>query len=174
VPSRFVRFSLMLVVALSMGTMSNAQSRPSAAAAVYAALFDQTLTRRSDTLLFGDSTSSNPQVSTDGGAYWRKSFPRSVVPLVLQLEQLARVARPTSELPLPRPMRVIEAADRTKQRYEYFRVSPVAFSADSVDAVVAFDRICSPRCGSGAVAWLSRRGGDRRWHVQGTAMTWIS
>jgi hypothetical protein len=161
-------------VGVNVGAQGTGGARSSAASEVYAALFAPAAGHRGDTLLVVDSTGTILRSSGYSEADWRKTFPRSVVPLLLRLAESERVARPIDRMSLPRPTRVVTDADKTKPMSVYYKLSTVVFSTDSLDAVVAYDRLCRPRCGNGVVAWLSRRGLDRQWRVQRSTVTWIS
>jgi hypothetical protein len=60
-----------------------------------------------------------------------------------------------------------------KQR-GYLGLSPVAFSADSLDALVYYEYHCGGLCGRGDAVWLNRSAATDRWRLRKRVMFWIS
>jgi hypothetical protein len=157
---------------------------------VYAALLDSVYMDSPvpDTLAIGDST----VVVVDGLASSRyaraDSVPRG---LAFALERLSQTRQATASLPFPRPIYVvtkptereifshglrggwIEFHRRYPNQHGLLRVSPVALSADTVDALVYYEYRCGGLCGSGGIAWITRRG-TSHWHVRKITHVWSS
>lgn len=160
-------------------------------AAVYAALIDSVYTRPvPDTLLLGDST-VDFHAPRGGIPTWRTQFDSIPGALPPVLEAVSRSKRASATLPLSRPMRIVTEGERREifargidagwmefyRRYprqrNYLRFSPVAFSRDSLDAMVYYEYHCGGLCGGGDAVWLTRRD-DQRWRVRKVVEFWVS
>lgn len=158
---------------------------------VYAALVDAIHERRApDTLLLGDSTLAF-RVSRDAVPSWRAEFDSIPATLATLLETVSAAKRSSAALPMPRPVRIVTSAELSEifesrgrggwqefyRRYprqrSYLRFTPVAFSADTLDALVYYEYYCGGLCGWGSAVWL-RRQSNGRWQVQKTVGFWIS
>jgi hypothetical protein len=156
--------------------------------AVFAALFDG-LGPLPDTLLFGDST-LRFHLPSDASRSWRAQFD-SIPQLPTRLEEISKTRVATASLAFPRPMRVLAGAElreifsagpsgwaefyrRYPNQRSYLDVSPVAFSADSLDALVYYEHHCGGLCGSGEAVWLSRPAATDRWRIRKKVMFWVS
>ena len=183
-----------LILCIACRPLATSQPAPTPEppdAGVYAALLNSISTRPApDMLLLGDSTLSF-RVPRGAVASWRIRFDSIPSSLPQTLEAVSRTKRPSSSLPLPRPARIVthatlreifvagrrDAWDEFYRRYprqrEYLRFTPVAFSADSLDALVYYEYHCGLECGGGDAVWLSRRGGGG-WRVQKVIGFWVS
>ena len=143
-----------------------------------------------DTLVVAESTFTFkvPQGSVPS---WRAAFDEIPAALPAALETRSRDKRTSAGLPLPRPIRIVtDAALREifapgvgdgwkefNRRYPrqrtYYQFSPVAFSTDSLDALVYYEYRCGGRCGGGNAVWLTRRD-NVRWQVRKIVTFWIS
>jgi hypothetical protein len=179
-----------------VGCAHQASPRPTAVegapdAGVYAALIASLPMRRvPDTLLLVDSTL---QFRAPGGGVpqWRTQFDSIPPELSHGLDALSRSKRASEQLPLPRPVRIVSAAalreifslgvrggwEELHRRYPnqrgYLRFSPVAFSADTLDALVYYESHCGGLCGRGAAVWLTRRA-SAHWRVRKVVQFWVS
>lgn len=161
------------------------------AAAVYAALLDSVHTRLApDTLLVADSTLTF-RVPTEGLSSWHALFDSLPKGLAAALQATSRDKQRSATLPLPRPTQLITSATlreifaggisggwaefyrRYPRQRNYLRFSPVAFTTDSLDALVYYEYRCGGRCGGGNAVWLTRRDGTR-WRVRKVFNFWIS
>ena len=158
---------------------------------VYAALIASIHTRQiPDTLLVGDSTLQF-RAPQGGVPRWRTQFDAVPAELTHGLETLSRSRRASAQLSLPRPVRIV-SADALREifsprmrggwqefhrRYPnqrgYLRFSPVAFSADTLDALVYYESHCGGLCGRGEAVWLTRRA-SAHWRVRKVVGCWVS
>jgi hypothetical protein len=185
--------ALMSVSCVSPPRAETSVAPTSRVAEVYATLVDSAYTRPTpDTLLVAESTVAFriPPVGTR--SEWRRKYDSIPAELPAALAAASRSKRPSSELPLPRPVRFIAHAELTEifargvgegwqefyRRYprqrNYLAFSPVVFSADSVDALVYLEYHCGGLCGGGDLYWLTRTGNGRGWRVQKKVMFWVS
>jgi hypothetical protein len=158
---------------------------------VYTALVDAIHPRGvPDTLLLADSTLAF-HVSRDAVPSWRAEFDSIPAALSTLLETISAAKRSSTVLPLPRPVRILTSAeldeifetrgrdgwDEFYRRYprqrSYLRFTPVAFSADTLDALVYYEQYCGSLCGEGTAVWL-RRQSTGRWRVQKSVNFWIA
>jgi hypothetical protein len=56
----------------------------------------------------------------------------------------------------------------------FIRVTPVAYSSDSLDALVYYEFYCGSLCGGGVVVSLTRREPAKRWKPRVTLFIWES
>lgn len=117
-----------------------------------------------------------------------RRFPQ---PLMARLDSLSRAPRPSGSLDIPRHVTIVSDSllreifssgvrggwEDFRRRYPRRdgceRLSPVAFSADSTEAMVYREVHCGGLCGDGTLYWL-RRSSDGRWSVIGSLMFWVS
>lgn len=187
------RYAMLALVVACGPTAGPASVAPRVAPerAVYAALIDSVYTRPvRDTLLLGDSTIGF-RAPSGGILTWRTQFDSIPRALPLALDEVSRVTRASATLPLSRPVRIITDAERREifargievgwvefyRRYprqrRYLRFSPVAFSSDSLDAMVYYEYYCGGLCGGGNAVWLTRRD-DHTWRVRKVVGLWVS
>ena len=188
---KFVCALLLLVACARQPSPSVATADVAPDADVYAALIASIYPRTvPDTLLLGDSTLQF-RVPESGDPRWRTQFDSIPAELPHGLETLSRSRRASVRLALPRPVRTVSAAalreifslgvgagwEEFHRRYpnqrSYLRFSPVAFSADSLDALVYYESHCGGRCGRGEAVWLTRRE-SARWRVRKNVGFWVS
>lgn len=187
-----IRRSIFLaLLAVFAGGSSRVPSPMSVEADVYAALLDS-LERKPlpDTLLVGDS-SLRFRAPTGGVSSWRGEFNAIPPDLPRRLEAASRKRVPSHLLGLPRPLKVLTRAELAEifgagpagwiefhRRYphqrSYIELSPVAFSTDSLDALVYYEYHCGGRCGGGDAVWLSRTSTASGWHVRKRIPFWVS
>ena len=178
------RAALVGVLSWMLGTSTPTQAKAFQDTAIYAALIEALVRPRGDTLLVSDSTIAFRAPPVIGRVSpWRIQFDSIPSALPARLEEVSRVARPTSTLALPQPVRIITRAERQrifggdlragweefyrqfpKQR-QYLEFSPIAFSADSSSALVYYRHHCGRLCGGGDLVWLELRA-DGRWEVR--------
>lgn len=157
--------------------------------AVYAAVLDGIgMGSLPDTLLFRDSTLQFPAGAVRS---FRDQFDSMSSQLPVRLEEISKTRVATESLALPRPMRVLTGAEfreifsggpggwaefnrRYPKQRGFLGLSPVAFSADSLDALVYYEYNCGGRCGRGATVWLSRSTAADRWRVRRHVTFWNS
>jgi hypothetical protein len=112
--------------------------------------------------------------------------------LFLRLQQVSQIVRPTATLPITRPARLITAGDlkeifstgpnpgwgEFKRRYPghsgWLRFTPVAFTADSLNAMVYYEYHCGSLCGGGNAVWMVRSPNARAWRIHRVMTLWIS
>lgn len=154
-------------------------------AAVYAAMLDSVTTRPApDTLLVHDSTAVFTPPRPSGPSAWRARYEALPAGLLADLAATSQRRRPTTALALPRPIHLIASAEireifgrgleagwaELDRRYPRQRnilgFSPVAFSADSTEAMVYYTYSCGPECGGREVIWLSVVGVAETWQVR--------
>lgn len=159
--------------------------------AVYTALVDAIHARAvPDTLLLEDSTLAF-RVPRDAVPSWRAEFDSIPATLPTLLETVSTAKRSSTVLPLPRPVRIVTSTElgeifesrgrggwqefyrRYPRHRSYLRFTPVAFSADTLDALVYYEYYCGGLCGGGNVVWF-RRQSNGRWQVQKIVAFWIS
>ncbi|MEO9225264.1 MAG: hypothetical protein ABI328_02700 [Gemmatimonadaceae bacterium] len=153
---RLVYFGLTLLVACAGRDGIPARVAVAPEAAVYAALLESVAPWLPDTLVVGDSTL---QFRIPRGAVheWQTQFDSMPTALPVALERLSRTKQPTAKLPLSRPLNIVtdsilreifagdtgggwtEFYRRYPRQREYMRFSPVALSADTVDALVYYE-----------------------------------
>lgn len=99
--------------------------------------------------------------------------------LVERLRAVAARPGDARRLPLPREVRIVSPT-RSRQLQAQghggtvvYALSPVAFSADSTDALVYVERHCGALCGNGRAVWLVRAS-DGRWTVRGEVLHYAS
>ena len=161
-------------------------------AAVYAALLDSIGPKPlPDTLLLGDTTLSFRMPSREVPAEWRAQFDSIPEDLPLKLEEASLRRRPSSELRLPRPASFVTRTELIDifvngphgwqdfyQRYPahrgYMESSPIAFTTDSLNALVYYEYRCGGLCGHGEVVWLRRQTRDAPWRIRKRIELWIS
>lgn len=193
-PSRHLLGVAMVAALLACARQSVARSDRSGSALearVYAALIDSLYWRPvPETLLVTDSTLVS-HVQHGGVAEWRVQYDSIPESLPTALENLSRSRIRTTALSLPRPVYVVTRATLNElfargprdgwvelsRRYPaqrgYLQLSPVAFSGDSLDALVEYGYHCGGLCGEGNVVWLTRRGVGR-WRVRKVVRLWVS
>lgn len=166
------------------------------ASSVYLVLIDFLGARAApDTLLVADSTLSFSLPPSAPPYHWRAewraqfdSLPRG---LADALHSISRDKQPSTDLPLPRPVQLITRATlqeifgggtrggweefyrRYPRQRNYLQFSPVAFTKDSLDALVYYEYHCHALCGGGNAVWLTRREGNR-WRVRKVLQFWVS
>jgi hypothetical protein len=179
------------IVACGKSRIESSSPSRSMAAQVYAALIDSLYKQPdSDTLLIADSTMSF-RVPTNALAKWRQQFDSIPSDLPHRLEVASQIWQPSNSLPLPRPIRVLSYAElggifksgpgngwaefsrRYPRQGKYLRLTPIAFSADSVDALTYYEYHCGPLCGGGNAVWLERDVAHR-WKIRKVVRFWIS
>jgi hypothetical protein len=107
------------------------------------------------------------------------------------LESVSAAKRSSTVLPLHRPVRILTSAELSEiferpgrsgwqefyRRYprqrSYLRFTPVAFSADTLDALVYYEYYCGGLCGEGSAVWL-RGQSSGRWQVRKIVGFWVS
>ncbi|MHB1297506.1 MAG: hypothetical protein ACYC0B_03160 [Gemmatimonadaceae bacterium] len=185
------RSVLLGLVALIAATTNGVHSRVSVEADVYAALLDSIgLKPIPDTLLVGDS-SLQFRAPAGGVASWRTQFDSIPSELPRRLEVASQSRIPSLALALPRPAKVVTPAElreifatgpggwaefyrRYPKQRSYIRLSPVAFSDDSLNALVYYEYHCGGLRGGGDAVWLARLSSTSRWHVRKRVGFWVS
>jgi hypothetical protein len=160
-------------------------------AAVYAVVLHE-IYRGSlpDTVVATDSTLLL-RAPSGGVPWWGQRFDSipSELPASLVAASAPRIA--TATLPLPRPVRVLSAAEirslfregphagweqfhrRFPDARLYLALSPVAFGADNSQALVYYEYYCGGLCGAGNAVWLTREP-TGMWVVRKTIGFWVS
>lgn len=185
-------FAVLILAACVRGTPGeewSASAPPEAA--VYAAVLTKiyrgpppdTVVARDSTLVF--------RVPTGGVPEWRQEFDSIPAPLTEALAAVSAKLVPTASLPLLNPVRTLSTDERRalfregpragweefRRRFPsarlYFALTPVAFSADSAQALVYYDYHCGSLCGGGNAVWLTREPVGE-WVVRKTVMFWVS
>jgi len=154
---------------------------PAPEAAVYAVLLDSVIHYRSDTVVVLDSTASLPPGEVQSRVGTRVDSMPPTLPAVL--DRLTESTQSTARLPFPRPIYLLSNAtlremfsrgiatgwNEFHRRYPrqpgYLTVSPVALSADTLDALAYYEFRCGGLCGQVQFVWITRRG-TKRWHVR--------
>ncbi len=111
--------------------------------------------------------------------------------LPARLEALSGSPQASARLPLPRPVRVLTAAEseairvaqprdwwgefrrRNPGQRQVLSFSPIAFTDDSTTALVEFVQGCGENCGGGYLLWMERKGGDR-WPIRRSYQLWYN
>lgn len=182
---------MLCIVAFGKSRIESRSPSRSMSAQVYAALIDSLYKQPdSDTLLIADSTMSF-RVPTNAVSKWRQQFDSIPSDLPPQLEVASRSWQPSTSLPLSRPIRVLpytelreifksgpgggwaEFSRRYPRQRQYLRLTPIVFSADSLDALTYYEYHCGPLCGGGDAVWLKRDAAGR-WSVRKVVWFWIS
>lgn len=158
----------------------------SAEANVYAALFESVMPPlRPGAIVVVDSTASLPAGFLSSRFGKRDSMPPE---LPATLDRLMQAKHPAAKLHFSRPVLLVpdttlraifiaggwtEFRRRYAGQHGFLRVSPVALSADSLDALVYYELRCGGLCGTGEALWISRRG-TNRWHLRKRFHFWSS
>lgn len=190
--SRTVFLQLLLgVSSIAIVAQSKPVSPVSIDTAVYAALLDSIgLRPLPDTLLLGDSTLTF-RAPTGGIPTWRTQFDSIPSELPPKLEVASQTKLPSSALALPRPVRIVARVEldeifasgpdgwrefyrRYPRQRSWILFSPIAFSVDSVHALVYYEYHCGGLCGGGDAVWLMRNAKTGRWFVRKRVMFWVS
>ena len=156
---------------------------------VYAALFESVMPPlRPGAIVLVDSTASLPAGFLSSRFAKRDSMPPE---LPATLDRLMQAKHPAAKLHFSRPVLFVsdtalseifshgvtggwnEFRKRYPGQHGFLRVSPVALSADSLDALVYYELRCGGLCGTGEALWISRRG-TNRWHVRKRFHFWSS
>lgn len=185
------RTVFLALVAFVAGGSSGLHSPVSIEGDVYAALLDSIGPKPiPDTLVVGDS-SLQFRAPAGGVVAWRTQFDSIPPDLPRRLEAISQNRVPSRVLGLPRPAKVVTRAElgeifatgpdgwiefyrRYPQQRSYIQLSPVAFSADSLHALVYYEYHCGGRCGGGDAVWLTRKSSMSGWHVRQRVRFWVS
>lgn len=157
----------------------SAKARASSDSAIYAAFFE-TLNRQPRDTIFAEEES----------IVFQGISPHydSIAPgLAETLTKVSAPPRTTASLHLPPPIVVISAATPQALRERaingpagsgpgaaqgvrgVWRVSPIAYSPDSKDAMFYYRVLCGRRCGEDAIVW-ARKNAKGRWDIRHTAI----
>jgi len=193
-PLRVVADVALVVIVAACGRRSAGAPVPESSIdrTVYGAVTNAVLTAGlPDTLLVAESTLVFRSVST-GAADPR--VPLDTVPLGLRT-RLAEVSLKRSAsraLPLPLPIRIVTDSElrsifqrgpmdgwpefyrRYPKQRSWYAFSPVAFSADRLQAYVYYEYNCGDVCGGGEGFWFVRSRNDSTWRVRLRVMYWVS
>lgn len=171
------------------GGSSKTPSAP-VASDVYAALLQSIGKPIPDTLLMAES-SLQFTLPTGATPAWQAQLDSIPPALAKRLAKESQHQVSSLTLALPRPAIVLGRAEfaeifaqgprgwpefhrRYPKQSGYFGLSPVAFSSDSLDALVYYEYHCGGLCGSGAAAWLHRGTITEPWYVRKTLPFWVS
>ena len=154
----------------------------SQAGKVYAALLESIAPDRRDTILVADS-SLVFAFAYEPGSAWRLAFDSLPAGLAQNLERLSSRKRSSRELEVTRPMLVPSKIEpfswpefyrRYPKQRKLFAFSPIAFTADSTNALFSYQYLCGSRCGAGNALWVARSSRDTLWRVRRVFPLWKS
>lgn len=172
----------MLMLAACARSRKDAPSAgaPLPESAVYAVLLDSVIHYPSDTVVVLDSTAVLPSGLVQLRVGTRIDSMPPTLPAAL--DRLTGSRQATARLPFPRPVDLVSNTMLREMfsrgitggwsefhlrypRTGYLKVSPVALSADTLDALVYYEFRCGGMCGQAEFVWITRRGASH-WHVR--------
>lgn len=165
--------------AVAQSSARSAKARASSDSAIYAAFFESLNRQPRDTIFAQEESIVFQGISPHYD---------SVAPgLAARLMKVSAPPRATASLHLPPPIVIISAATPQALRERaingppgqgpgvaqgmrgVWRVSPIAYSPNSKDAMFYYRVVCGLRCGEEAIVW-ARKDAKGRWDIRHTAI----
>lgn len=151
---------------------------PSASVAIYGALLDHAFPRGlPDTVLLEEQTASYRELPADN--WLRRGKEPVPPPLAARLSALSASSHAIVSAAFPVPVRLLSSARARQLATDHLGatsvlvVTPIAFAADSSQALVYYDARCGAICGGGYELWFVQQVSGR-WVLRQEVAHWRS